>query len=404
MEYYDPRPVRRGGIIPLFLMALLAGLLGGVLVWVALFHSPFGQQWLNYPVYTEARGGLRQVALRDTLVSTSRCNAIVAAAGKAGPAVVCITVVQARVIRQQPYFSPFGDDYFDQFWRQFFPPREYRQEIQSLGSGVIIDADGYVLTNDHVVHGADKIMVTLPDGRQVEGKLVGTDVTTDLALVRITGKNLPYASLGNSDDLVVGEWAIAIGNPFAYLLEDTQPTVTAGVISATHRSIKPERGQVHFYKDMIQTDAAINPGNSGGPLVDADGEIVGINTFIFTSSQGSEGIGFAIPINTAKKVIKDLVAFGEVKRMHLGAQVQGITPLLAESMGLGSAEGVLVSEVEIGSLADRKGIQPGDVVKSVNGQKIKNVGDWNRSVSDLKEGDRVEFVLERKGKQLKVKL
>jgi serine protease Do len=255
-----------------------------------------------------------------------------------------------------------------------------------------------------VVHGADRLVVTLPDGRQLEGKLLGFDVTTDLALVKITGKDLPFATLGNSDNLVIGEWAVAIGNPFAYLLEDTQPTVTAGVISAMRRSIKPERGQVQVYKDMIQTDAAINPGNSGGALVNADGEVIGINTFIFSSSGGSEGIGFAIPINTAKAVVKDLLQFGEVKRVHLGVQVQGITPLLAESLGLSNTEGVVISEVEVGGLADRKGIQPGDVVKSINGRKIKTVSDWNRAVTDIKEGARLDLTVERGGRQLSVKL
>jgi serine protease Do len=385
-------------------MALLAGLLGGILVWFALFHTSLGGRFISAPVYTEAGGGVRRVAARDDLISASRRNAIAEAASKAGPAIVSITVVKSRVIRQQPYFSPFGDDFFDQFWRNFFPPREYRQEIQSLGSGVIINADGYVLTNDHVVHGADRLVVTLPDGRQLEGKLLGFDVTTDLALVKITGKDLPFATLGNSDNLVIGEWAVAIGNPFAYLLEDTQPTVTAGVISAMRRSIKPERGQVQVYKDMIQTDAAINPGNSGGALVNADGEVIGINTFIFSSSGGSEGIGFAIPINTAKAVVKDLLQFGEVKRVHLGVQVQGITPLLAESLGLSNTEGVVISEVEVGGLADRKGIQPGDVVKSINGRKIKTVSDWNRAVTDIKEGARLDLTVERGGRQLSVKL
>jgi S1-C subfamily serine protease len=155
---------------------------------------------------------------------------------------------------------------------------------------------------------------------------------------------------------------------------------------------------------MIQTDAAINPGNSGGALVNADGEVIGINTFIFSSSGGSEGIGFAIPINTAKAVVKDLLQFGEVKRVHLGVQVQGITPLLAESLGLSNTEGVVISEVEVGGLADRKGIQPGDVVKSINGRKIKTVSDWNRAVTDIKEGARLDLTVERGGRQLSVKL
>ncbi len=197
------------------------------------------------------------------------------------PAVVSINVIQTRIIRETPFLSPFGDDFFgDPFWRDFFPPRSYREQVRSLGSGVLISKEGIVLTNEHVVRGAETIKVTLPDGRRFDGKLLGTDPQTDLAAVKISGSNLPSAALGNSDDLAIGEWAIAIGNPFAYLLDDTQPTVTAGVVSATRRSIKSERGQVQVYRDMIQTDAAINPGNSGGPLVNADGEVIGVNTFI----------------------------------------------------------------------------------------------------------------------------
>ncbi len=239
----------------------------------------------------------------------TRNTAIVQAARRVGPSVVSITVIQTRVVRTTPFRSPFGDPFFDEFWRDFFPPRAYRQQIQSMGSGLIISSDGLILTNEHVVHQANVIDVSLPTGEQYEGHLLAVDPVLDLALLTIEGKDFPAAPLGDSNELIIGEWAIAIGNPFGALLEDTQPTVTIGVISALNRSIKPARGREQIYTDMIQTDAAINPGNSGGPLVNANGEVVGINTFIFTAGGGSEGVGFARPINDAKPL------FDEVRKL-----------------------------------------------------------------------------------------
>lgn len=233
-------------------------------------------------------------------ISKQRLNAIVVAAGRVGPAVVSITVVQTRIVT----VTPFGDPFFDEFFGDFFPERRYRQEIKSLGSGVIISSDGYVLTNEHVVHDASKIRITLSSGVQHDAAVVAADTTSDLALLKVNGVDLPYAELGNSGDLMIGEWVIALGNPFGFLLEDTRPTVTVGVISALGRSIKSTY-QNRLYRDMIQTDAAINPGNSGGPLTNILGQVVGINTFIFTASGGSEGIGFARPVNFVKKFIDE---------------------------------------------------------------------------------------------------
>lgn len=338
-------------------------------------------------------------------ISASRKNAIVLAAEKVGPSVVSITVIQTRIIRESPFFSPFGDDFFsDPFWRDFFPPRTYKEQLRSLGSGFITSPEGYILTNEHVVRGAETIKITLSDGRQFEGKLIGADPQSDLAVLKISGKNLPSAPLGNSDNLLIGEWAIAIGNPFAYLLEDTRPTVTAGVISATHRVIKSRSGESQIYRDMIQTDAAINPGNSGGPLVNADGEVIGINTFIFTASGGSEGIGFAIPINRAKKILLDLIQLGEVKRVSLGIHVQELTMELAQSLNLNEADGVIVTDVERGSPAEEVGIIAGDVIKKINGVSIKKISDWNEKTMDLKKGEKINLYIIRDGKSREITL
>jgi len=382
----------------ILLSVVFASLIGGMAgAWLT-------QRWGGPQriIYTDAKPLV--VAATDQL-SSSRRNAIVIAAQKVGPAVVSINVLQTRIVRESPFLTPFGEDFFgDPFWRDFFPPRTYKEQIRSLGSGVIINSQGIILTNDHVVRGAEAIKVTLADGRKLDGKLLGTDPQTDLAVVKITGTILPYAPLGNSNDLAIGEWAIAIGNPFAYLLDDTQPTVTAGVISATHRSIKSERGQIQVYRDMIQTDAAINPGNSGGPLVNADGEVIGINTFIFTASGGSEGIGFAIPANRAKKVVEELVQHGEVKRMNLGITVQSLTPDLVMALKMKDGQGVVVTDVDPGNLGDQAGVEPGDVIRKLNGNLVTRATEWDNLTRDLKAGEKVILAIEREGKVYNLQL
>lgn len=337
-------------------------------------------------------------------ITRSRENAIVLAAKRVGPAVVSISVIQTRYYRTSPFF----DDFFDEFFRELFPPRVYKKEISSLGSGFIINEKGYILTNGHVVHNAEKIKVTLPDGREFDATIVGEDEISDIAMLKIDGKDLPYTVLGNSDDLIIGEWAIAIGNPFGYILEDPQPSVTVGVISALNRSIKPGSKRAGIYKNMIQTDAAINPGNSGGPLINADGEVIGINTFIITTSRGSEGVGFAIPINSAKKVISELIKYGEKRKVWLGIDVQQITELLRKTLKLKSKDGVLVSDIEKQSPAFKSGIRTGDIIISINEKKIKNPGDYISVVSNIivgedvkisvkREEERIDFVLKAEG-------
>ncbi|HVP38493.1 MAG TPA: trypsin-like peptidase domain-containing protein [Candidatus Saccharimonadales bacterium] len=333
-------------------------------------------------------------------VTASRSNAITRAAERAGAAVVSISVVQTQVVQESPFFSFFPDEFFE----RFYPPMQYRREVPGLGSGFIVTPEGHILTNAHVVQGARQIKVTLTDGRQFEGKLVGADPSYDLAVVKIEGQDLPVAAEGNSDDLIVGEWAIAIGNPFGFLLNDTKPSVTVGVVSATRRDIKPEAGLSAVYKNMIQTDAAINPGNSGGPLVNALGEVIGINTFILSKSGGSIGLGFAIPINTAKKVFEEIVQYGRVRNVYIGVSVQDITPYLAQRFNLADRSGVIVLSVDRGSPAARAGIQVGDVIRRVNGEKIHNSDEAGRSIFGAGVGDTVKLVVDREGKEREVSL
>jgi len=255
-----------------------------------------------------------------------------------------------------------------------------------------------------VVEDAKTIRVVLPRGDEFEGKVIGLDHTSDLSVIKIDGSNLPYAKLGNSDDLIIGEWAIAFGNPFGFLMEDTQPTVTAGVISALHRDIKRDPDQVQSYKAMIQTDAAINPGNSGGPLANALGEVIGINTFIFTSSRGSEGIGFAIPINRAKAIVKDLIEHGEVIRAWIGVYIQNITPLLAQSMDLPISKGVIIVDTEADSPAEEAGLQRADIILKANQNEIKDESDWEEFENFVRPGKKVQMQVLRKGKEIEIGL
>jgi serine protease Do len=335
-------------------------------------------------------------------IDASRRTAIVASAERVGPAVVTLSVVQTRVVQTSP--MPFGDDFFEPFFRDMIPQYRYREQIPSMGSGFIINPNGYVLTNEHVVRGAEKITVILPDGRRFEGKVLGSHPQYDLAVVKIEGKKLPVAGLGTSSDLMVGEWALAIGNPFGFLLNDTQPTVTAGVISATHRDIKSQGTNTGIYKNMIQTDAAINPGNSGGPLVNAKGDVIGINTFIFTKSGGSEGIGFAIPIDAAKKVVDELIRYGKVRNVWIGVRTWELTPYVAERLGTKDRNGLYVSVIERGSPADRAGVKVGDIIRRVNGTPIRDVDEAYRALFGANVGDTISLSVERDGKSLTMSL
>ena len=336
-------------------------------------------------------------------ISASRGSAIVTAARRASPAVVSVSVVTTRVVTN----DPFGGMPHDEFFDRFFPRSEYRQRVPGMGSGVIVDAGGMVLTNSHVIRNADEIKVTLPDGRSFDAKVTGDSPVYDLAVLKIEGPKLPVAPLGDSDSLVVGEWAIAIGNPFGMLIEDSQPSVTAGVVSATRRDIKSEASQGNssgIYKNMIQTDAAINPGNSGGALVNGEGEVIGINTFIFTSGGGSIGLGFAIPINMAKRLIAEIRQYGRVRQAWPGMTVQPVTPALARRLGWTDVSGLVVTRVDPAGPAARVGVKVGDRIRRVNGRLTNNVDDVQASIYGAQVGDILALEVEREGGKVPLKV
>jgi serine protease Do len=291
----------------------------------------------------------------------------------------------------QPFGGPFGGDPFEQF-RRFFGeiPHEFKQH--GLGSGVIVSPDGYILTNDHVVGDADTIQVTLMDKREFTAKVVGKDSKTDLAVIKIDSKDpLPFASLGNSDATEVGDWVVAIGNPFGFSL-----TVTAGIVSAKGRALGGN------YDEFIQTDAAINPGNSGGPLFDISGKVVGVNTAIYSRTGTSAGIGFAIPIDLAKAVMDQLKAHGKVVRGWLGVEIQEVTPELAQSFGLAKPEGALVASVEKDAPAAKAGIKRGDVIVKFNGRDVHEQHELPELVAETPINKTVNVEVIRAGKHITV--
>ena len=326
-------------------------------------------------------------------------QAFVEVAKKVQPAVVNITT--EKTITVKPW-DRYGEDFFkgspfEDFFKGFgFSPREkgkeYQQKQRSGGSGVIVDKEGYVLTNNHVVEGADKVKVRLNDGREFTATVKGQDSRTDLAVLNIKAKDLPVATLGDSDKLEVGEWAIAIGSPFGL-----EHTVTVGVISAKGRSGLG----TGTYEDFIQTDASINPGNSGGPLINIDGEVVGINAMII---QPGTGIGFAIPINMAKQILNDLIKQGKVVRPWLGISVQDLTPEMAEQFQVKEKEGVIVAQVHQGTGAEKAGLASGDIIKSVDEKVIKNTNELVKEIQKKKVGQKVKLSVIRDGKTMTIEI
>jgi S1-C subfamily serine protease len=277
------------------------------------------------------------------------------------------------------------------------------QPRQGVGSGAIFDARGYILTNNHVVEGGQQIKVVLPDGRSFDARLVGRDPSTDIAVIKIDGQNLPTAPLGDSDKLRVGDWVVAIGNALGL---EGGPTVTAGVVSALGRSVE-EPGGVGSLDNAIQTDAAINPGNSGGPLVNLRGEVIGINTLVAGQAEPgvqAQGIGFAISINGAKSIINDLVQKGRVDRPYLGVTVATFTQALAQQLGIRFVEGIVIASIEPASPAGRAGLREGDVITSIGPDPVKNTGALRDVLAKRSIGERVELTLVRGGQTLKVPL
>ena len=313
---------------------------------------------------------------------------------RASPAVV--NIATRGTIKEKPgQRNPLLDD---PFFRRFFdvPPasKPRERQFQSAGSGVIVDArNGYIITNNHVIENASEITITLLDDRSFSARVIGTDEGADIAVLQAKEPNLVALPLGDSSKLEVGDYVVAIGNPFGL-----QHTVTAGIVSALGRSgINPEG-----YEDFIQTDASINPGNSGGALVNLRGELVGINSAILSGSGGNIGIGFAIPVNMAKGVMDQLIKYGEVKRGMLGVNIYKVTPDIAKEFGLADLSGALVGGVAQGSAAERAGVKTGDIITSINGTTMRNAGELRNAIGMLRVGDKVEIGLLRDGKPLRV--
>ncbi|MDZ7660900.1 DegQ family serine endoprotease [Thiohalophilus sp.] len=306
---------------------------------------------------------------------------------KVTPAVVNIATTGTVRVRGNPLLD-------DPFFRRFFdmPEQPRERRTQSLGSGVIVDADkGYILTNNHVIEQADQIKVTLRNGSSYDAELIGTDPDSDVAVIRIEADNLTAVPLADSDSLRVGDFVVAIGNPFGL-----GQTVTSGIISALDRSGLGIQG----YEDFIQTDASINPGNSGGALVNLNGELVGINNAIFSRSGGNIGIGFAIPINMAREIMGQLVEHGEVRRGQLGAQAQDLTPELAQAFDLEQGRGAVITQVSPGSPADKSGLQAGDIVIEVDGKPVRDANTLRNAIGLLRIGSKVRMKVLREGKTL----
>ena len=364
MGYYDRWGRPRGFGFPLFVAALVGAVIGGLVVGMLLIGRIPQQQAAPAPQLSTPSDD-------EILPPSERLSAeaysIASAAKKVSPAVVKIATRQEELV-------------FSFFFRPVI------QEREGLGSGVIIDASGHILTNYHVIKNVTEIVVVLADGRQFPGSVVGVDPYTDLAVVKIEGEGLPVAELGNSDQIVIGEPVVAIGNPYGF-----DHTVTAGVVSALNRSISTDERDGVVLENLIQTDAPINPGNSGGALVTTDGKVVGINTAII---QGAQGIGFAIPINVARNVANEIIQYGKVKRPYLGvSEVVVVSRDIALRYGLAVDSGIYVSSVVRGSPADRAGLGRGDIIIAINGAQVATADDVRRCVLKSSIGDKMTFTV-----------
>ncbi|OGW47340.1 MAG: hypothetical protein A2Y66_01000 [Nitrospirae bacterium RBG_13_41_22] len=358
---------------------LLGFLLGGLTYYV--LGKITGQH--AYPPYTITPNVPRQI-----LETGKAFSEIVSAVS---PTVVNISTT--KVVRRDT--GPFEDPFFDLFnpFHDFRMPKKWKE--QSLGSGVIVSPDGYIITNNHVVEKADEIKVTLLDKRSFKGRIVGADPKTDIAVVRIDASSLPTLKWGDSEKLQVGEFVLAIGNPYGL-----SHTVTMGIISAVGRA----NVGIADYEDFIQTDAAINPGNSGGPLVNIKGELIGINTAIFSRTGGYQGIGFAVPSNMVRLVMDQLVQRGKIIRGWIGVTIQELTPELSQKFGLKKSNGALVSDVAKDSPAAKAGIIRGDVILEFNGKEVKDVSSLRNMVAQSKTGSEVSMKILRSGKEYTVKV
>ena len=361
-------------------LGLLAGLAGGL--WWQGRQPPRG---VSLVLEAAQAAGSQEISFATGLTPVVE---------KVLPAVV--NIYSARLIRSADS-GPSAPFFFDPFFRDFFgwgaPDRPRERREQSLGSGVIVSADGYLLTNNHVVEGATEIRISLADRRELKANLVGTDPRTDIAVLRVEEKNLPTLAIADSDRVKPGQFVLAVGNPFGL-----GQTVTMGIVSATGRG----NLSIVDYEDFIQTDAPINPGNSGGALVDIRGALIGINTAILSRSGGNQGIGFAVPINMARQVMERILKDGRVVRGWLGVAIQPVTPAIARTMGLEKPAGALISDVSPGSPAEKAGLRRGDIVLAINGEPVNETRELSLRVAMLAPGTTARLSVFRERRQIEV--
>ena len=405
MVYYKFR-VRKEMIR--ILLVLITGIVIGFLIFFNYAYLTEGESSLNDTLLVKKIMAAPDDVLKaNEEINESRRTSITRAVELISPAVVSVNVLQVReYVRRSPFFS--RDPFLRELFPELFKDKHYQEEIKSLGSAFIISSDGYILTNDHVIEDATKIIITMYGGSKSDAEIIGTDPTSDIALLKIDKSNLPYLKFGDSDQVLLGEWAIASGNPFGLFEINNRPTVTVGVISALDRDFGEMSGRI--YQDMIQTDASINQGNSGGPLCNAIGEVIGMNTFIYTGgrySEGSVGIGFAIPINRIARLLDDLKKFRQVDRnFWVGLRVQNLSGIIARKMGYNSTDGVLVTHIDKGSPADIADFKLGDIIIKIEEHDIKDDTDIFEVIfgTDLKVGDKLKFKIWRDGTYLDLTL
>ncbi len=389
---------QRKGVRTIFILIL--GIMIGVVVFSQWrkYISPPGpiHERTDQPVPTES--GVPSAVLPERLAHSPRRTRATDIFSAVSPAVVSVHTERIYTTKRRSFF---GDPFFDAF---FYDPRLRQYKISGLGSGFIVNEGGYILTNEHVVHDAVKILVILPDGREFEATLINADFMSDVAVLKIEGENLPRVKLGNSEDILIGEDVLAIGNPFGNLLSDEYgrfplPSVSQGIVSAVNRNFRAPRDDMDImYRNMIQTDAAINKGNSGGPLVNFDGEVIGVNTVIFTEEGSFKNVGFALPIDRVKILMDEILQYGEVRRVKPGLSVRDLDRIYAGYLGLKIKEGVIVTNVAKDSPAERAGLKITDVIVEVNNKKIRNYRDISGLFRGALKGDAFQIKYIRKGK------
>ncbi len=384
-----------------YFFILLAGIVIGLILYTRFGFRESSDTKNDDSLFVEnVYSSDQTLAMANQDIFSSRQTTITRAVERIAPAVVSVNVLQVReYTRRSPFYS--RDPFLREFFPELFKDQKLRQEIKSMGTGFIISENGYILTNEHVVGEATETVITMTNGKKADAEIIGRDPTTDVTLLKIDMNGLPYLALGNSDQVILGEWAIAVGNPFGLFEINNRATVTVGVISALDRDFGEMDGRI--YLDMIQTDASINHGNSGGPLCNALGEVIGMNTFIYTASRyndGSVGIGFAIPINRIKNLLDDLKKFHKIDRdFWIGVRVQNLNDVILREMKYESKDGVIIVHIDRGSPAEKAGLKLGDIITMIGTTTITSDKDIANAVyeTDLRVGDKLKFVIWREG-------